>query len=135
MENGLVYSRVNWYNINGMDIFPGANLEPGVVIDHGIGTVIGETASVGSGTIIYHEGTLDNRVVTKGKRHPDISKYVIIGAGAKILGPMYIVNNSKIGANIVVRHHVCKNDTVVGIPAKTIQKRKGINYEHNKYHW
>ncbi|MFO7881025.1 MAG: serine O-acetyltransferase EpsC [Kosmotogaceae bacterium] len=118
-----------------VDIHPGANLEAGVVIDHGIGTVIGETASVGSGTLIYHKVTLGNRVVINGKRHPDIGRNVTIGAGAKILGPIYIGDNAKIGANSVVLHHVCKNDTVVGIPAKSIQKKKEINYEYNKDYW
>ncbi len=118
-----------------VDIHPGANLEPGVVIDHGIGTVMGETASVGSGTLIYHEVTLGNRVMTNGKRHPDIGKNVIIGAGAKILGPIYIGDNARIGANSVVLHHVCKNDTVVGIPAKSTQKKKGIIYEHSRDYW
>lgn len=118
-----------------VDIHPGANLEAGVVIDHGLGTIIGETASVGSGTLIYHEVTLGNRIVTKGKRHPDIGKNVIIGAGAKILGPIYIGDNAKIGANSVVLNHVCKNDTVVGIPARSTKKKKGIVYEHNRDYW
>lgn len=107
-----------------IDIHPAAKIEPGVVIDHGIGTVIGSTASIGEGTIIYHGVTLGARNIQKGKRHPDVGKNVLIGAGAKILGPVKIGNNAKIGANSVVLDDVPENSVFVGIPAKNINEIK-----------
>lgn len=105
-----------------VDIHPAALLESGIVIDHGIGVVIGSTATVGSGTLIYHGVTLGNRRITEGKRHPDIGRNVIIGAGAKILGPIIVGDNAKIGANSVVLEHVPENQTYAGIPAKKMEK-------------
>lgn len=107
-----------------IDIHPAAKIEPGVVIDHGIGTVIGSTASIGEGTIIYHGVTLGAKNIQKGKRHPDVGKNVLIGAGAKILGPVKIGNNAKIGANSVVLDDVPENSVFVGIPAKNINEIK-----------
>ncbi|AKI97146.1 serine O-acetyltransferase [Kosmotoga pacifica] len=112
------YTRVAY----SIDIHPAAKLEAGVVIDHGIGTVIGSTASVGSGTLIYHGVTLGSRRVVSGKRHPDIGRDVIIGAGAKILGPIIIGDRARIGANSVVLEHVPEGQTYVGIPAKSSKK-------------
>ena len=103
-----------------IDIHPAAKIESGVVIDHGIGTVIGSTVKIGSGTLIYHGVTLGARNIQKGKRHPDIGKNVLIGAGSKILGPIKIGDNSQIGANSVVLKNVPANAKVVGIPAKII---------------
>ncbi|ACR80039.1 MULTISPECIES: serine O-acetyltransferase [Kosmotoga] len=105
-----------------VDIHPAAKIEPGVVIDHGIGTVIGSTTSIGSGTLIYHGVTLGTRKLVEGKRHPDVGRNVVIGAGAKILGPLVIGDNAKIGANSVVLEHVQPNTTVVGIPARPVSK-------------
>ncbi|MGC8955574.1 MAG: serine O-acetyltransferase EpsC [Fervidobacterium sp.] len=113
------------YHINrvfySVDIHPGANISPGVVIDHGTGVVIGSTAEVGSGTIIYHGVTLGARYVMKGKRHPTIGQNVVLGAGAKVIGPVYIGNNVKVGANAVVNRDVPDNATVVGIPARIVK--------------
>lgn len=113
------------YHINRVfystDIHPGADIEPGVVIDHGVGVVIGSTAIVGSGTVIYHGVTLGAKYITKGKRHPTVGKNVIIGAGAKILGPIEIGDYAKIGANAVVINSVPENVTVAGIPAKIVK--------------
>lgn len=107
-----------------MDIHPACEIEPGVVIDHGIGVVIGSTATVGSGTVIYHGVTLGAKKICSGKRHPDIGKNVLIGAGAKILGPIKIGDNSIIGANAVVLKDVAPNNLVAGIPAKIIRRQK-----------
>lgn len=115
-----------------VDIHPAAQIEGGVVIDHAIGTVIGSTATVGSGTVIYHGVTLGARYIVNGKRHPDIGKNVIIGSGAKILGSISVGDNAKIGANSVVLDPVIAGTTVVGIPAriaKSFAKRKVIGYD------
>lgn len=115
-----------------VDIHPAAEIDGGVVIDHAIGTVIGSTATVGSGTVIYHGVTLGARYIVNGKRHPDIGRNVIIGSGAKILGPILIGDNAKIGANSVVLDPVMPGTTVVGIPAriaKSFDKRKVIGYD------
>jgi len=112
-----------------VDIHPAAYFEAGVVIDHGIGVVIGSTATIGSGTLIYHGVTLGSRRIVEGKRHPDIGRNVIIGAGAKILGPIIIGDNAQIGANSVVLEHVSEAQTYVGIPAKaskTFQKEANL---------
>jgi len=105
-----------------MDIHPAAKIEPGVLIDHGFGVVIGSTASIGKGTIIYHGVTLGTRRIVDGKRHPDIGENVLIGAGAKILGPIKIGDNVQIGANSVVLDDVPENSKVAGIPAKPLKK-------------
>jgi serine O-acetyltransferase len=101
-----------------VDIHPSADLEAGIVIDHGFGIVIGETAKVGSGTLIYHGVTLGAKNVTNGKRHPDVGKNVMIGAGAKVLGPIIIGDDSVIGSNSVVLMDIPPKSVAVGIPAK-----------------
>ncbi|WP_461791084.1 serine O-acetyltransferase EpsC [Pseudothermotoga sp.] len=106
-----------------MDIHPAAEIEPGVVIDHGIGVVIGATATVKSGTVIYHGVTLGAKRICSGKRHPDVGRNVIIGAGAKILGPIRVGDNSVIGANAVVLNDVPENCLAVGIPARIVRRR------------
>ena len=100
-----------------VDIHPRADIEPGVVIDHGVGVVIGSTATVGSGTLIYHGVTLGARRVQTGKRHPDIGRNVLIGAGAKVLGPIRVGDGARIGANAVVLRDVPPGAVAVGIPA------------------
>ena len=93
-------------------------------IDHGMGVVIGETAEVGDNVTIYHGVTLGGTGKDKGKRHPTVKDNVIIGAGAKVLGPITIGNNVKVGANSVVLKDVPDNATAVGMPAKIIIKDK-----------
>ncbi|KAF2956399.1 serine acetyltransferase [Marinitoga sp. 38H-ov] len=110
-----------------MDIHPSAELSPGIVIDHGIGIVIGSTAKVGKGTLIYHQVTLGAKHIKKGKRHPDIGENVILGTGAKILGDIYIGDNSVVAANSVVLENVPSNCLVAGIPAKI------KNFEYDRY--
>ena len=106
----------------GIEIHPGAKIGRGLFIDHGMGVVIGETAEVGDNVTIYHGVTLGGTGKDKGKRHPTVGNNVIIGAGAKVLGPIYIGDNVKIGANSVVLKDINNNSTAVGIPAKVIKK-------------
>ncbi|MFN3327655.1 MAG: serine O-acetyltransferase EpsC [Fervidobacterium pennivorans] len=126
------------YHINRIlytvDIHPAAVLEPGVVIDHGTGLVIGSTAVVGSGTVLYHGVTLGAKYITKGKRHPTVGRNVIVGAGAKVLGPVYIGDNAKIGANSVVISDVPKGATAVGIPARIVFKNSTESPKPHLFH-
>ncbi|MDU1855059.1 MAG: serine O-acetyltransferase EpsC, partial [Clostridium baratii] len=101
-----------------------AKIGKGLFIDHGMGVVIGETAEVGDNVTIYHGVTLGGTGKDKGKRHPTVKDNVIIGAGAKVLGPITIGNNVKVGANSVVLKDVPDNATAVGMPAKIIIKDK-----------
>ena len=111
----------------GIEIHPAATIEPGVFIDHGSGGVIGETAVVETGCIIYQGVTLGGTGKDKGKkRHPTIKRDCVIGAGAKVLGGITINENCKIGAGSVVLSDVPANSSVVGIPGRVI-KRNGIN--------
>lgn len=102
--------------ITGIEIHPGAKIGRRLFIDHGTGVVIGETATIGDDCIIYHNSTLGGTGKDKNKRHPDIGNNVLIGTGAKILGPIKVGNNVKIGANSVVLNNIPDNVTVVGIP-------------------
>lgn len=108
--------------ITGIEIHPGAKIGQKLFIDHGMGIVIGETAEIGNNCTIYHGVTLGGTGKHKTKRHPTIGNNVIIGCGAKVLGPIKIGSNSKIGAGAVVLKDVEKNTTVVGIPAKPVEK-------------
>ncbi len=110
--------------VTSSDIHPAAEIEPGVVIDHGIGTVIGSTASVGTGTLIYHGVTLGAKRPVKGKRHPDVGRGVLLGTGAKILGPITIGDNAVVGANSVVLKDVPKGALVVGIPGRIVEEEE-----------
>lgn len=101
----------------GIEIHPGAKIGKGLFIDHGMGVVIGETAEIGDNVTIYHGVTLGGTGKENGKRHPTVGNNVIIGCGAKILGPISIGDGAKIGANSVVLKDVPKGKTVVGIPA------------------
>lgn len=108
----------------GIEIHPGAKIGKGLVIDHGMGVVIGETAEVGDNVLIYHGVTLGGTGKDKGKRHPTVGNNVVIGSGAKVLGPIKIGDNVKIGANAVVLKEVPEGATAVGIPAKIIVRSK-----------
>lgn len=107
----------------GIEIHPGATIGKGLVIDHGMGVVIGETAEIGDNVLLYHGVTLGGTGKDKGKRHPTIGNNVIIGCGAKVLGPITVGDNAKIGANAVVVKPVPSFATAVGIPAKNITKK------------
>lgn len=114
-------SQINRF-ITGIEIHPGAKIGKGLFIDHGMGVVIGETAEIGDNCTIYHDVTLGGTGKDKGKRHPTIGDNVLIGAGAKILGPFKVGDNAKIGANAFVSREVEANTTVVGIPARPVRK-------------
>lgn len=107
----------------GIEIHPGATIGRGLFIDHGMGVVIGETAEVGDDVTLYHGVTLGGTGKDKGKRHPTVGNNVVIGAGAKVLGPIVIGNDAKVGANAVVVKNVPDGATAVGIPAKNIVRR------------
>ena len=106
--------------ITGIEIHPGAKIGRRLFIDHGMGIVIGETSTVGNDCVIYHEVTLGGTGKENNKRHPDIGNNVIIGCGAKILGPIQIGDNVKIGANAVVLNNVEPGVTIVGVPGKVV---------------
>lgn len=107
----------------GIEIHPGAIIGKNLFIDHGMGVVIGETAEIGDNCVIYHQVTLGGTGKDKGKRHPTLGDNVMISTGAKVLGPIYIGSNSKIGANAVVLEDIPENSTAVGIPAKVVRTK------------
>ena len=109
-------------HITGIEIHPGAKIGRKLFIDHGIGIVIGETAIIGNNCTIYHNVTLGGTGKDKKRRHPKIGNNVMIGTGAKVLGPIKIGNNVKIGAGSVVLKDVPDNVTVVGVPRKSDYK-------------
>src|SRR5574340_92857 len=104
----------------GIEIHPGATIGRRVFIDHGMGIVIGETAEIGDDTTLYHGVTLGGTSWNKGKRHPTLGKAVVIGAGAKVLGPIIVGDGARIGSNAVVIRDVPAGATAVGIPARLI---------------
>ena len=121
--------------LTGVEIHPGAEIKGGFFIDHGMGVVIGETTEIGNDVTIYQGVTLGGVSTQKGKRHPTIGNNVIIGAGSKVLGPLKIGDNSKIGANSVVIDDIPNNSTVVGIPGRVVEKNispNGPDLSHNK---
>ncbi|MDT5075458.1 MAG: serine O-acetyltransferase [Mycobacterium sp.] len=103
--------------LTGIEIHPGATIGRRFFIDHGMGVVIGETAELGDDVMVYHGVTLGGRSLNQGKRHPTIGDRVTIGAGAKVLGPLRIGDDSAIGANAVVTRDVPANSIATGIPA------------------
>ena len=105
----------------GIEIHPGAKIGRRLVIDHGMGIVIGETAEVGDDCLIYHGVTLGGTGKDQGKRHPTIGNNVLISTGAKVLGPFKVGDNSRIAANAVVLSEVPPDATAVGIPAQIVR--------------
>ena len=121
-----------------IDIHPGATIGQRFFIDHGAGVVIGETAEVGDDVTLYHGVTLGGTSWNKGKRHPTLGNGVMVGAGAKILGPITLQDRVRVGANSVVIEDVEAGCTVVGIPGKVVQVREagkmnqyGIDLDHH----
>jgi len=110
--------------LTGIEIHPGATIGRRVFIDHGMGVVIGETAIIGDDCTLYHGVTLGGTSWNKGKRHPTLENGVVIGAGAKVLGPITIGAGAKIGSNAVVVKDVPTNATAVGIPARILEDEK-----------
>ncbi len=109
-------------SLTGIEIHPGATIGKGLMIDHGMGVVIGETAEIGDNCTIYQGVTLGGTGKDVGKRHPTLGNNVMVGAGAKVLGPFYIGDNTKIAANAVVLAEIPDNCTAVGMPAKVVRK-------------
>lgn len=109
--------------LTGIEIHPGATIGEGVFIDHGMGIVIGETAIVGDGSLIYQGVTLGGTSLQKKKRHPTLGKNVVVGVGAQVIGNITIGDNSKIGAGSVVVSSVPHNATVIGVPGRIVAMR------------
>jgi serine O-acetyltransferase len=107
--------------LTGVEIHPGAAIGRRVFIDHGMGVVIGETAEIGDDCTLYHGVTLGGVSWDRGKRHPTLGKSVVVGAGAKILGPFTVGDGAKVGSNSVVVKAVPAGATVVGIPARIVE--------------
>lgn len=114
-----------------IDIHPGASIGRRFFIDHGCGVVIGETAEIGDEVTLYHGVTLGGVSWNRGKRHPTLGDCVVVGAGAKILGPITIGANARVGANSVVISPVPEGKTVVGIPGKVVQSRSAVSTPNN----
>lgn len=112
----------------GIEIHPGAKIGKGLLIDHGSGVVIGETAEVGDDCTIYQGVTLGGTGKEKGKRHPTLGNNIIVGSGAKVLGPFKVGDNSKIASNAVVLSEIPPDCTAVGVPARIV-KRNGKKVE------
>lgn len=120
-------------HFTGIEIHPGAKIGKGFFIDHGMGVVIGETTEIGDNCTLYQGVTLGGTGKDVGKRHPTLGDNVMVGAGAKVLGPLEIGSNSKIAANAVVLHPVPENSTAVGIPAKVV-RRDGLKVQNDLDH-
>ena len=132
------YRIAHWFHIHGMatiariisqrarsrtgiEIHPGAKIGKGLFIDHGMGVVIGETAELGDNCLLYQGVTLGGTGKDKGKRHPTLGNNVLVGSGAKVLGPFKVGNNVKIAANAVVLNAIPDNCTAVGVPARVVK--------------
>jgi serine O-acetyltransferase len=115
--------------VTGVEIHPGAVIGRRFFIDHGMGVVIGETAEIGNDCTLYHGVTLGGTTWEKGKRHPTLGNNVVIGAGAKILGPITLGNDVRVGSNSVVVKSVDNAQTVVGVPARVLKDSK-IKTDH-----
>lgn len=108
--------------ITGIEIHPGATIGRRFFIDHGMGVVIGETAEIGDDVTLYHGVTLGGTSWNEGKRHPTLKDGVVVGAGAKVLGPIIMGQNSKVGSNSVVVKDVPEGATILGIPGRIVSK-------------
>ncbi len=121
--------------LTGIEIHPGAKIGKRFFIDHGMGIVIGETAEVGNDVLLYQGSTLGGTGKDKGKRHPTLGNNIIVGAGAKLLGPIKVGDNVKVGAGSVVVKDVPANCTVVGVPGEIVKVNgrrmfRGADLEH-----
>ncbi len=122
--------------LSGVEIHPGAQIGPGFFIDHGMGVVIGETTEIGANVTLYHGVTLGGTSWKKGKRHPTLEDDVVVGAGAKILGPIKIGARTRVGANAVVVKDVPHDSVVVGIPGRVTHRHgeRIVQEEHGQTH-
>lgn len=108
--------------VTGVEIHPGATIGRRLFIDHGMGVVVGETAVVGDDVVLFHGATLGGKTMTRGKRHPTVGDRVVVGAGAKVLGPVWIGDDAQVGANAVVLKDVPAGAIAVGVPARIRQR-------------
>lgn len=115
--------------VTGIEIHPGAAIGRRFFIDHGMGVVIGETAVIGDDCTLYHGVTLGGTSWRKGKRHPTLGNDVVVGAGAKVLGPIQVGDGARIGSNAVVLHPVPAGATVVGVPGRLVEPARGEHAE------
>ena len=113
--------------LTGVEIHPAAKIGKAFFIDHGMGVVIGETTEIGDNCSIYHGVTLGGTSWNAGKRHPTLQDNIVVGAGAKILGPITIGENTRIGSNSVVVKDAPNNSTIVGIPGKVVTRKKKLD--------
>ncbi len=135
---GRALSQLNRF-LTGIEIHPGAQIGPGFFIDHGMGTVIGETAEIGEEVTLYHNVTLGGVSWKREKRHPTVEDHVVIGAGAQVLGAIRIGAHSRIGANSVVVKDVPPHSVVVGVPGRVLSREEdnlpepptAIDLQHN----
>lgn len=116
----LVSQTTRWFT--GIEIHPGAQIGRGLLIDHGSGVVIGETAVIGDDCTLYQGVTLGGTGKETGKRHPTLGNHVMVGSGAKVLGPFRVGDNSKIASNAVVLSEIPPNSTAVGVPARVVRQ-------------
>ncbi len=121
--------------LTGIEIHPAAKIGNGFFVDHGMGVVIGETTEIGDNCTIYHGVTLGGFSRKKEKRHPTIGNNVIIGAGAKVLGPIIIADNCKVGSGSVVLDDVPKNSTVTGVPGRIVYRGSDKKSADAEYNW
>lgn len=112
--------------VTGIEIHPGARIGRRFFIDHGMGVVIGETAEIGHDCTLYHGVTLGGTSWKAGKRHPTLGKGVVVGAGAKILGPISIGDNARIGSNAVVVKDVAQGASIVGVPGREVARKSSV---------
>lgn len=110
--------------ITGIEIHPGAKIGRRFFIDHGMGVVIGETAEIGDDCTLYHGVTLGGTSLNGGKRHPTLGNNIVVGAGAKILGPIMVNDGARIGSNAVVTKEVPEGTTIIGVPGRQIIRRE-----------
>ncbi len=118
--------------MTGIEIHPGATIGRRFFIDHGMGVVIGETAEVGDDCTLYHGVTLGGTTWNKGKRHPTLKNGVVVGAGAKVLGPIVVGENARVGSNAVVTREVPAGATIVGIPGRIVKKANSAVEERRR---
>ena len=142
MSNSLWHANLKWLarfishiarGLTGIEIHPGATIGKRFFIDHGMGVVIGETAHIADDVTLYHGVTLGGTSWKDGKRHPTLGKGVVVGAGAKILGPISIGDDAKIGSNAVVVKDVPAGATATGIPARILDEEKKASSGFNAY--
>ena len=118
--------------LTGIEIHPGATIGRRFFIDHGMGVVIGETAEIGDDCTLYHGVTLGGTSWDKGKRHPTLMDNVVVGAGAKVLGPITVSSGARIGSNAVITHDVPENGTVVGVPGRLVRREQHQDAENQE---